>query len=270
MGASDVVYAMVTGETWLRVPETVVVETCGAPGRFTTAKDLMLHLMAEYGEAPFLYRSIEWTGDWIDGLSMDSAATIANMTVELGAKCAFLPPRPGAPAGLRPTGPAADKQIRVDLASVTPYIARPHSPLSGQPIDTCRGQPIDYVFVGSCANSRLEDIAEVARVLDGRYVHSRVHMIVTPGSQRVYLQALERGYVDTLVRAGALVTPAGCGACVGTQGTIPATGSRVLSTMNRNFRGRMGNPNADIWLSSPVVAATAAVRGEIPGMKDLR
>lgn len=272
MGASDVVAAMVTGRTWLRVPQTVWLELVGRPGPAAGAKDVMLAALARFGQQPFLYRSVEWHGEWIEGASEDSAATIANMTVEMGAKCAFLPPRPARPdlAPIRPPPGDDSPQLRLDIDGLPPFVAAPHSPLGGRPIDECAGQAIDYVFVGSCANSRIEDLAEVARILDGAQVHPRVHCVVTPGSQRVFLDAIRLGLVERMIRAGALVVPPGCGACVGTQGTIPAADDRVLSTMNRNFQGRMGSPQAQIWLASPRVAAYTALLGRIPRASDLQ
>jgi 3-isopropylmalate/(R)-2-methylmalate dehydratase large subunit len=271
MGASDVVAAMVTGRTWLRVPETVWIRVAGFPGRFAGAKDVMLYALARLGQRPFLYRSVEWVGPWVETLSVDGASTVANLGVEFGAKCSFLPPGPGRRDGLRAIDAPADGDcvLELDVEGLPPHVARPHSPLDGVPLEECAGQEIDYVFVGSCANSRFEDLAEVASVLAHAQVSPRVHLVVTPGSKRVYLRALAEGIVETLAQAGALVTPPGCGACVGTQGTIPATGQRVLTTMNRNFRGRMGNPGAEIWLSSPVVAAHTAVLGRIPAPEDL-
>jgi 3-isopropylmalate/(R)-2-methylmalate dehydratase large subunit len=271
MGASDVVYAMVTGRTWLRVPETVWVWVSGTPGPAAGAKDVMLFALATFGQRPFLYRSIEWAGPWLDALAPDAAATVANLGVELGAKCSFLPPGPGRD-GLEPIEIPADADgglLELDVEGLPPFVARPHSPLCGVPLDECAGQEIDYVFVGSCASSRFDDLVEVAAVLADAHVDPRVHLVVTPGSRRVYLQALEAGLVETLVRAGALITPPGCGACVGTQGSIPASGQRVLTTMNRNFRGRMGNPKASIWLASPLVAAHTAILGRIPSTADL-
>jgi 3-isopropylmalate/(R)-2-methylmalate dehydratase large subunit len=192
--------------------------------------------------------------------------------VELGAKIAFLPPGPARPAGMRPVvAPDSGDPRSIDVAidGLPPMVALPNSPSNGVPLDKCQGQKIDYVFVGTCTNGRLEDMAEVARVLAMAPVHPNVYCLVTPASKKVYLDALARGYVDTLTRAGALVTPPGCSACLGTQGSIPASGDRVLSTMNRNFLGRMGNPEAAIYLSSPLVAAHTAIRGEIPRVGDL-
>lgn len=272
MGASDVAAAMVTGETWLRVPESVQIHVRGTPGRHTGGKDVMLHLLATRGQDPFLYRSIEWTGAWIDALSPDSAATIANMAVELGAKCAFLPPGEGRREGLVALDTDPDRlalRIELDVEGLPPFVARPHAPSNAVPVDECAGQKVDLVFVGSCTNSRIEDIAIVARVLDGQKVRSSVSLVVTPGSRDIYLEALKRGYVEIITRAGGMVTPPGCGSCLGTQGPVPASGDRVLSTMNRNFLGRMGNPRSEIFLSSPVIAAHAAILGHVPSEKEL-
>jgi 3-isopropylmalate/(R)-2-methylmalate dehydratase large subunit len=273
MGASDIAAAMVVGETWLRVPDSVCLETRGTPGQFTRAKDVLLYALRTYGETPFLYRSLEWCGPWVESLTLDSASTVANMAVEFGAKCVFLPPGGDRPPHLEPISPDGEGYVErflLQLDGLPPFVARPHAPTNAAPLDECRGQSINYVFVGSCTNGRLEDMAEVARVLDGERVHQKVHMVVTPGSRSVYLEALHHGYVETLVAAGAIVTPPGCGSCLGTQGPIPATGDRILSTMNRNFLGRMGNRSAEIYLASPLVAAHTAVRGEIPGESDLR
>lgn len=271
MGASDVVAAMVTGRTWLRVPETTLLETTGVPSPHARAKDVMLYVLSRWGQGPFLYRSVEWFGDWAEHLTEDSAATVANMAVEMGAKCAFLPPRPSRPE-LAPIAPADTpdaSRVRVDLTDLPPFVAAPDSPFTGRPLDEMAGQAIDYVFVGSCANSRVEDLEEVARVFKAAPVHRNVHCVIAPGSDEVYLRALEAGYIETFVRAGALVAPPGCGSCVGTQGTVPATGDRVLSTMNRNFKGRMGNKDARIWLASPLVAAHTARLARIPSTQEL-
>lgn len=273
MGASDVAAAMVSGETWLRVPETVRIDVRGNPGRHTGAKDVMLHLLAKQGQDPFLYRSVEWAGPWVDGLSSDSAATIANMAVELGAKCTFLPPGAGRREGLVPLDTDPDRlalRIDLDVEGLPPFVARPHAPSNSAPIGETAGQKVDMIFVGSCTNSRIEDIAVVARVLEGQAVKSGVSLVVTPGSKGVYLEALKLGYIEIITRAGGLVTPPGCGSCLGTQGPVPASGDRVLSTMNRNFLGRMGNPRSEIFLSSPVVAAHAAILGRVPSEGELQ
>jgi 3-isopropylmalate/(R)-2-methylmalate dehydratase large subunit len=272
MGASDIAAAMVMGETWLRVPESICLSTEGTPSRHTRSKDVLLYALARFGEMTFLYRSIEWSGSWVESLTLNSATTVANMAVEFGAKCTFLPPGKDRPAELEPLGIDEDEYaeyFHLDIEGLPPFIAKPHAPTNAVPIDLCRGQSINYVFVGSCTNGHLEDVAEVARVLEGQRVRQGVHMVVTLASKSIYLEAMRRGYLETILTAGAMVTPPGCGSCLGTQGPIPATGDRVISTMNRNFLGRMGNRNAEIYLASPLVAAHAALRGEIPGESDM-
>jgi 3-isopropylmalate/(R)-2-methylmalate dehydratase large subunit len=271
MGATDIAAAMVTGRAWLRIPETVRVMVSGSPSPYTRAKDIALFVAATQRPERFLYRAIEWIGPWISSLSSNGAATLANMAVEQGAKCAFLPPGPGR-EHLDPldTNPGRYfETVEIDIDELPPYISRPHSPNNGVPLDACRGQAINHVFVGSCTNSRIEDLEEVARVLAEEKVRHGVFLVVTPGSRSVYLRALQEGHIATIIQAGGVVTPPGCGACLGTQGPVPSTGDKVLATMNRNFIGRMGNPGADVYLASPLVAAHTAVRGEIPGVEDL-
>lgn len=269
MGASDIAAAMVTGKTWLKVPETIWIKTVGKPSTVTSAKDVMLYVLSQFGDKRFIYKSIEWCGDWIESLSIDQASTIANMGVEMGAKCVFLTPWRNAPAAMKKIIPVTDNTIELNIENLEPFVACPHSPFNVKELKHCAGEKIDYVFVGSCANSRLDDISEISKVLKGKSISKTTRLIVTPGSRRVYLNAMEAGYIHTIVQSGGIVTPPGCGSCVGTQGYIPASGDKVLSTMNRNFLGRMGNPNSLIWLSSPKVAAYTAIKGEIPTVQDL-
>ncbi|WP_375411008.1 aconitase/3-isopropylmalate dehydratase large subunit family protein [uncultured Bradyrhizobium sp.] len=272
MGASDCAAAMVTGQTWLRVPDTVWMDVRGRPGPATRARDVVFYALRQNGQEPFLYKSVEWTGSWFDELGLDSCASIANLGVEMGAKCTFLPPGPGRPEGMKPIEPpdACDPRvIVVDVEGLPPMVSKPHSPGNAVPLDECEGFKINYVFIGTCTNGRLEDIAEAAAVLGDAKVRAGVQCLVTPGSRRVYIEAMERGYIAKLMQAGAIISPPGCSACLGTQGSIPASGDRVLSTMNRNFLGRMGNSEADIYLASPLVAAHTAIRGELPKSSEL-
>lgn len=272
MGASDCTAAMVTGETWLRVPDTVWMDVRGRPGSATRARDVVLHALARNGQEPFLYKSVEWSGSWFDDLGLDSCASVANLGVEMGAKCTFLPPGPGRPEGMMPIQlpDAGDPRvIVVDIDGLPPMVSKPHLPSNAVPLDECEGLKINYVFIGTCTNGRLEDIAEAAAVLGDAKVRAGVQCLVTPGSQRVFIEAMERGYIAKLMKAGAIISPPGCSACLGTQGSIPASGDRVLSTMNRNFLGRMGNPEAEIYLASPLVAAHTAIRGELPKLAEL-
>lgn len=266
MGASDITAAMVSGATWLRVPETVVVEFVGHPHPLTRPRDVLIDLLADVGQDDFLYRSVEFVGEWIRSLTPDGRASMASLGVELGAKCVFLEDLNGDV----PVGTTPDKRtIRRDIHGIEPVVSRPHLPANSATLAELAGTRVDYVFIGSCTNSRLEDLAEVAAVVRGRKVAAGTQFVITPGSRDIYRDAARLGYIDTLMEAGAVVTPPGCGACVGTQGPLPARGDNVLSTMNRNFKGRMGNPDADIYLSTPIVAAASALVGAIPTLKDI-
>lgn len=272
MGATDIACAMAEGRTWLRVPETVRIELRGRPSRHASPKDVMLHILATNTPEAFLYRSIEWCGEWIESLDAEGAATVANMSVELGAKCCFVSAWQGCPAGMMRIDPDAEDGARkmvIHLDGLQPQFADGHAISTGRSIDKADREPVDCVFVGSCANSRLEDIGTVARLLRGRSIAPGLRLVVTPGTRNIHLQALQHGHVETLIAAGALVTPAGCGPCVGTQGHVPADGDLVVSTMNRNFLGRMGNPHARIVLVSPLVAAATALLGHIPSLAEL-
>lgn len=271
MGASDVVASLVTGQTWLRVPETVWINVTGRPSETARSKDVVLYALSKFGQTPFLYKSLQWYGEWFNSISLDSAATIANMGVEAGCKCCFLPKNRDR-RDLSDLSPGKDEDGRVlelDIEGLPPMVARPHNPSDAVPLSECAGQPIDYVFIGTCTNGRIDDLAEAARIVRGRTIAHNTHCVVTPGSLTVYREALSAGFVDQLVAAGAIVTPPGCGACVGTQGTVPASGDRVLTTSARNFRGRMGSPTARIWLSSPAVAACTALLGHIPKPEEI-
>ncbi|MCF3139953.1 MULTISPECIES: aconitase/3-isopropylmalate dehydratase large subunit family protein [unclassified Paenarthrobacter] len=272
MGVTDIAAAMISGETWLKVPETVWLNVVGTPHPLVRPKDVVLHILGTLGQAPFLYKSVEWIGPWAAALTEDGAASVASMGVEMGAKCVFLPPRRGRSSSvLSPVfAPDEANTITVDITGLDPVVALPHSPSQVASLSDVAGLSLDYVFIGSCTNSRLEDIEEAARMLDGKAVHPDVHMVVTPGSQRIMEDALRLGLIGILTRAGALVTPAGCGPCVGAQGPVPASGDRVLSTMNRNFKGRMGNGQAEIFLSSPLVAASSALLGRFPSIEELK
>lgn len=270
MGASDIAAAMVTGKIWLKVPETVWIKTIGTPSAAASAKDVMLYALSLFRDKKFIYKSLEWCGAWIENLSFDQASTVANMGVELGAKCVFLAPWKNAPLNMKKIIPVdIAKTIELNIENIPPFIACPNSPFNSKPLTQCAGEQIDYVFVGSCANSRLEDIVEVANILREKKVHKNTRLVVTPGSRKVYLDAMAAGHLHHIIESGGIVTPPGCGSCVGTQGYIPASGDKVLSTMNRNFLGRMGNAESQIWLSSPKVAAYTAIKGEIPNLGDL-
>ncbi len=271
MGASDIIYAMITGKIWIKIPETINIHILGIPHPTTRSKDVILFMLKKYHQQTFLYKSIEISGEWIENLSIDSASTIANMAVELGAKCIFLPYGKNRPNGMYSTTNNNSKyHLDMSIDGLLPQIAKPHYPDNIVSLNKLSGTKIDYVFIGSCANSSLEDIQEISNILKNRKIKKNVHCIITPGSKNIYLKAIKYGYIKKIVKSGAIVTPPGCGPCVGTQGSIPADGDKVLTTMNRNFKGRMGNPNAEIYISSPLVAINTACIGKIPNIEDLQ
>lgn len=266
LGASDITHAMVAGTTWLRVPPTVVVNITSTPHKAVVARDVILTLLKRHGQTPFLYKSVEFAGSWVEALTPDEAASLASLGVELGAKCVFVAqPDIGVPAGECKN----TQRLDFDLSDVEPVVSAPHLPANIGPLSDFAGLDVNYAFLGTCTSGRLTDIREAARVLEGRQVHRDVNFVITPGSRAVYEQAIQEGYIQTLVASGVLITPPGCGACVGTQGPLPARGDRVLSTMNRNFKGRMGTPEADIYLASPTVVAHAALNGSFPSLEEL-
>lgn len=271
MGATDIAAAMITGKTWLKIVETVQIRLTNSPDSYTRTKDVVLYLLGRYGQEPFLYKSMEWIGDWVEDLTLDEAFTVSSMSVEFGAKASFLTrSNRFSHSGMRSIEQDdALTLFDVDLSGLPPMVACPNDPTNVQSVDALNQQPIDYVFIGSCTNSRLEDIEEVAGILEGQQVHRDLYCLLAPGSQRIYAEAVRAGYIETLIEAGVVISPPGCAACVGTQGHIPASGDRVLSTMNRNFLGRMGNPKSEIYLGSPFIAAQTALRGYIPKSLEL-
>jgi 3-isopropylmalate/(R)-2-methylmalate dehydratase large subunit len=262
LGASDVVAALVTGRTWLRVPEVIEAHVVGRPIDYIRPRDVAYRVLAAHGQTPFLGRSLVWSGAWIEELDAEDAAGLANLTVELGAFCCRLA-RSGR---ARSTGAS---RVVIDVEGIEPTVSRPPSPDRAISLSEAAGVRVDEVFIGSCASSRFKDISVAASIVAGRRVAPGVQCVVTPGTHRVYAKAMDAGCIKELASAGVLVTPPGCGSCVGTQGPIPASGSTVISTMNRNFKGRMGNPDAEIWLASPAVAAASAVIGRIPTVAEL-
>jgi 3-isopropylmalate dehydratase large subunit len=271
MGSTDIGVTMATGRSWFRVPETLRIEVEGALPRGVQAKDLALHVIHRLGAEGANYLSVEWAGPVVRGMGMSERLTLSNLSVDFGAKCGLCEVDPvtwaylGLPDGgeLRPRDPAYLEVLGIDASRLEPQVAAPPQIDNVRPLSELAGIRLDEVFIGSCANGRIEDLAAAAAVLDGHQVHPETRTIVVPGSRRTYAQALERGYIDTFVRAGALVMAAGCGPCLGRQHGTLGAGERALSTSMRNYPGRMGSPDAEIYLANPVVAAASALAGAI-------
>jgi 3-isopropylmalate/(R)-2-methylmalate dehydratase large subunit len=281
MGSTDVAVAMATGRVWVRVPETIRVELTGSLPDGVTAKDATLALVGVIGVDGATYACLEVEGEGLRSLDMDARFTLANMSIEMGAKCALMPVDDVCAAylserSLEPIEPVwsdpgceYQRVVELDLSAVRPLVACPHDLTEIAAVDELDHQRIDFAFVGTCTNGRLSDLERAAAVLAGRRVAPHVRLVVTPGSRTVYSEALRRDVIATLVDAGAIVTPPGCGPCVGTHMGIPGDGDIVITTANRNFRGRMGNRNASIFVGSPETVAASAIAGYITSASEV-
>ncbi|MCX7680569.1 MAG: 3-isopropylmalate dehydratase large subunit [Anaerolineae bacterium] len=281
IGRSEMAVVMALASIWLRVPESLKIVVHGRLREGVTSKDLALHVIGHLGAEGGNYRSVEWHGEGIAALDMEARMVIANMMAEMGAKTAFIPPDEVTFAWLKtrarqpyePIYPDPDacyeRVIEYDATTVEPVVAMPHTVDNVVPVREVAGTRIDQAFLGTCTNGRLSDLAMAARVLEGRKVAPGVRLIVIPASRRVYLDALDAGYLRTFVEAGALVESPGCGPCMGNHLGIPAEGEVVVSAANRNFQGRMGTRDSRIYLASPLVVAASAIAGAILHPDDL-
>ncbi|MFN2225534.1 MAG: 3-isopropylmalate dehydratase large subunit [Anaerolineae bacterium] len=275
MGSTDIAVAMATGQIWMRVPETIRVVFEGELQPWVGGKDLILYTIGQIGVAGALYQAIEFAGPVIAALSMDGRLTMANMAIEAGGKAGlfevdeatleYLDGRARRPyRAFRPdAGATYARVVEIDASRVEPQVAYPHLPENARPASQAGEVRLDQAVIGSCTNGRLEDLRVAARVLRGRRVHPDVRCIVIPGSQQVYLDAVREGLVETFVEAGAAVSTPTCGPCLGGHMGVLAAGERAVSTTNRNFRGRMGHPDSEVYLAGPAVAAASAVAGRL-------
>lgn len=276
MGSTDVAVAMALGKNWFRVPESILVVYDGKKQKGVYAKDLILYLIGKIGADGADYKALEFHGSAVEKMSVEERLTIANMAIECGAKVGLFESDEKTREFLSELGRLGDfrelradrdaeyeKEIHIDVSEIPPLVAKPHEVDAVVPVEEVAGVAVDQVFIGTCTNGRISDLEIAARLLDGRKVREGVRLIVAPASRRVYLKAIEKGIIAKLVEAGAIVLPPGCGPCVGIHQGIPADGEVCVSTQNRNFKGRMGNPNASIYLASPATAIASAIRGEI-------
>jgi 3-isopropylmalate/(R)-2-methylmalate dehydratase large subunit len=294
VGRSEVLALWATGEIWLRVPESIRIVLTGRLPPGVTTKDLCLRIFRDLGADGGLYRSVEFAGEGVRHLSIESRMGIANFMAEFGVKNAYLPPDDRvfdwlAPRRARRTGepieavreriaagalyPDPDAPYEAEyvyrLEDLEPMVACPHSVDHVRPLREVAGTRIDMAFIGTCTNGRLEDIAAAAEILRGRRIAPGVRLLVIPASREVLEEALRRGFIQTLVEAGAMIGVPGCGPCMGNHMGIPAPGEVVISSGSRNFRGRMGTPDAEIYLASPAVVAASALRGVITDPREI-
>jgi 3-isopropylmalate/(R)-2-methylmalate dehydratase large subunit len=280
-GSTGVAVIMATGQIWIRVPETIRIQYQGELQPWVGGKDLILYTLGQIGVTGALYKALEFTGPTVAGLSMDDRFTMSNMAIEAGAKAGLF-----APDGLtveylervarrpytlhEPDGHARySRLVKIDVGEIEPQVAFPCSPANVHPVSEARGINIDQVLIGSCTNGRLEDLRVAARVLRGRRVHPGVRCIVIPGTREAYVQALREGLLETFAAAGAVVSTPTCGPCLEGHMGVLAAGERAVSTTNRNFRGKMGHAESEVYLSGPPVAAASAVMGRIAGPEEV-
>ena len=282
MGSTDVGIAIALGKTWLKVPETIKIELEGEFKEGVYPKDLILHLIGLIGADGATYKALEFSGNAVKTMPMSDRFTLSNMAVEAGAKAGLIPSDEitreylasrGREDQFREVYADIDAEyedtIHIDLSKLKPTVSCPHSVDNTVTIDKVSNVKVDQVFIGSCTNGRIEDLKIAAHILNNRKVNPETRLIVVPASREVYLQALKENLIKIFVEAGALVMPPGCGPCVGIHSGILGDGEVCLSTQNRNFKGRMGNPESKIFLSSPAVAAYSAVTGYISDPREI-
>ena len=276
MGSSDVAIALVLGKTWFRVPETFLIELTGKFKKGVNAKDLILYLIGKIGADGATYKALEFGGSGVANVSMPGRLTVANMAVEAGAKAGIFPAdeltrrfltEQGRPGDYKPVMADDDavyeKTIKIKLSELEPMVAKPHTVDNVVPVKEVAGTKIQQVSIGTCTNGRIEDIKIVAKLLKGKHRHPKTRLIIAPASRAILLAATAAGYIETLLKAGAVILPPGCGSCLGLHQGVLGDGESCLSTANRNFKGRMGSPEAFIYLGNPATAAATAIKGEI-------
>jgi len=278
LGSTEIGVAWVTGKCWFKVPETIRVELHGRTQPGVYAKDVMIHIAGLLGMDGGTYRSVEFGGEYIDGLPMHERIIFPNMSTEIGAKCGLMaadhvtldylenetPARGRGPfEQIRPLNPRYERVLELDVSPLAPQVACHPDVDNVKPLEQVEGLEVQEVYIGTCTNARYEDLEIVANMLRGKKVNPYTRVIVTPASARIYKKALKSGLIEILMDAGCTVTGTGCGACIGRHGGILAPGERALTTMNRNFIGRMGSPLSEIYLASPATAAATALTGRI-------
>ena len=275
MGSTDIACAMATGDIWMKVPPTIKFIYHGRPRKWVGGKDLILYTIGEIGVDGALYAAMEFCGQAIDALSMDGRFTMSNMAIEAGAKAGicrvdektldYVRPRARRPYVVFEPDDDAEYAavVEYDVSQIEPQVAFPHIPSNTRPISQAGEIKLDQVVIGSCTNGRLEDLRIAAEILKGKQINKNLRLIIIPGTQGVYLNALREGLIETFIKAGAAVSTPTCGPCLGGYMGVLAPGERCLATTNRNFVGRMGSTESEVYLCNPAVAAASAILGRI-------
>ena len=281
VGSTDMGAGMITGQAWFKVPSAIKVVLTGKLNPWISGKDVILHLIGEIGVDGALYKSLEFTGDGVASLSMDDRFTIANMAIEAGAKNGIFPVDDKTIAYMKEHSKKEykiyeadddaeyDETVTIDLGKLEATVAFPHLPENTKTVKEAGEVKIDQVVIGSCTNGRIEDMRVAAKILEGRKVKKGIRCIVIPATQDIYLQSIEEGLTQTFIKAGAIVSTPTCGPCLGGYMGILAAGERAVSTTNRNFVGRMGHVDSEVYLASPAVAAASAITGKISEPSEL-
>ena len=277
IGSTDMAAGMATGEAWFKVPEAIKFVLKGKPQKWVGGKDVILHIIGMIGVDGALYKSMEFTGDGVSSLSMDDRFAMANMAIEAGGKNGIFEVDEKTIEYVKEHSEKAYEVFKadedavysevyeIDLATIKPTVAFPHLPENARTIDNVGDVKIDQVVIGSCTNGRIEDMRVAAEVLKGRKVHENVRCIIIPATQKIWRQAMNEGLFDIFIEAGAAVSTPTCGPCLGGHMGILAKGERAVATTNRNFVGRMGHPESEVYLAGPAIAAASAVAGKIAG-----
>ncbi len=275
IGSTDMAAGMATGQTWFKVPSAIKFILKNKPAKWVSGKDIMCKIIGMIGVDGALYKSMEFVGDGLNYLSMDDRFTMANMAIEAGGKNGIFPVDDKTVEYLKEhtekewkiyeadEDAEYDEVIEIDLSTLRPTVSFPHLPDNTRTIDNANGVDIDQVVIGSCTNGRISDLRIARDILKGKKVKKGIRCIVIPGTQKIYLQALEEGIIKDLIEAGAVVSTPTCGPCLGGHMGILAKGERCVSTTNRNFVGRMGHVESEVYLASPAVAAASALTGKI-------
>lgn len=276
VGSTDLAISLASGKNWFKVPESIKVVLKGKLPKGVYSKDVVLRVIGDLGADGATYQSVEFYGEAIDAMSMDARFTICNMGVEMGAKFCITPADRVTMAWVKGRNAkraarvvAADKDAlyalvkEYDVSRMSPQLAKPHTVDNKATIEELKGTHIDEAVLGTCTNGRMEDLIIAAKILKGRKVHRDVRFIVAPASRAIYMEAAKKGILNILIEAGASVVTPGCGPCVGTHNGVPSSGEVAISTANRNFKGRMGNPDAFIYLASPATVAASAIAGVV-------
>lgn len=269
VGSTDLGAAMLTGKTWLMVPKTTRIELTGALPKGVYAKDVILKIIGDLTSDGVTYESVEFAGDGFARFTREEATTVCNMTIEMGGKNGVFVSALTDPELIPDEDAVYERVLRYDASTIQPMVSCPHTVDNVAAAVEMEGEKIDVVYIGSCTNGRLSDLAAAAQILRGRRIAPGVRLMVCPASNRVMLQAIEKGYITTFLEAGGTISMPGCSLCVGTLGGVPGDEETVLSTTNRNFKGRMGNSRARIFLASPATAAASALTGVLTDPREV-